>query len=606
MSAVDDIKQRLDIVDVLSSYLRLEKAGSNLKALCPFHTEKTPSFIVFPRRQSWRCFGCGASGDVFGFIMKREGIEFGEALRVLAERAGVTLAPRKAQSRQDQERERLRHINEAAASYYHHCLLHGPAAHQAREYVKRRELTPETVEGFQLGFSPGEGLRQHLLDSGFSEAEQVAAGLVVHREDRSYEFFRHRLMFVVRDSRGSALGFGARALDDTMPKYLNSSQSAVFDKGSVLYGIDRAANSIREQDLAIIVEGYMDVLTAHQHGITNVVASMGTALTEKQLKLLKGLTKRLALALDPDAAGDAATLRGIDACRRTLDRRETVLPDSLGTTSRLDSEIKIIPLPEGKDPDNVIRESMELWRGLVDGAVPFTEHLLALVAAKKMDYRQVLPLITELGDDVERELYLGKLARLVGVSERTLAGIAAQMRPSPKEKATTPKMRAAALETRAAASTGLRDAVEEYCLALLLQYPELGKKASALLPEHFERSENRELFTAWRNNPEPQAIAQALDAELHPHLEELALRPFPPTDEKGQERALADCICRLEERRLRAQQQFLTSEAVSIITAADDGEEQKLASLAEEAVDLDSKLVRGMKGKIRPPRGGEQ
>lgn len=604
MGEVDEIKQRLDIVDVLSGYLRLEKAGSNLKALCPFHTEKTPSFIVFPRRQSWRCFGCGASGDVFGFIMKREGIGFGEALRVLAERAGVTLAPRKAQGRQDQERERLHQINEAAASYYHHYLLHGPAAHQAREYVKRRELTPETVERFQLGFSPGEGLRQHLSDSGFSEAEQVAAGLVVHKEDRSYEFFRHRLMFVVRDPRGRALGFGARALDDTMPKYLNSPQSAVFDKGSVLYGIDGAANSIREQDLAIIVEGYMDVLTAHQHGITNVVASMGTALTEKQLKLLKGLTKRLALALDPDAAGDAATLRGIDACRRALDRRETVLPDSLGTTSRLDSEIKIIPLPEGKDPDNVIRESMELWRGLVDGAVPFTEHLLALVAAKKMDYRQVLPLITELGDDVERELYLGKLAGLVGVSVDTLRGIAAQMRPSRP----TPKERAAALETRAAASTGLRDAVEERCLSLLLQYPELRTKASALLPEHFERSENRELFTAWRNNPEPQAIAETLDAELHPHLEELALQPLPPTDEKGQEQALADCIYRLEKRRLTAQLQFVTSQAEPMIAAAGgrEGEGQNLAPLLEETIDLQSKLVRGTKGETRPPRGGEQ
>ncbi len=332
MSTIDDIKQRLDIVDVISSYLKLEKAGRNFKALCPFHQEKTPSFFIFPERQSWRCFGCGAGGDLFSFVMKKEGTDFGETLKMLADKAGVSLE-RKKETIESKLTDRLYQINEAAAQYYHNLLLQAPAAEHAREYViNKRGLTSKTIDDFQLGFSPGEGLKKHLLELGYSEKELLTARLLGEKEGRIYDLFRHRLMFPIRDIKGRVVGFGARALDDSMPKYLNSPQTAIFDKSSILYSIDRAKGAIREKQLAVIVEGYMDVVTAHQHGFTNVVASMGTALTDKQIKVLKGLTKSLAFALDPDVAGDAATLRAIEVALSSLDRESLEMPTWLGTT----------------------------------------------------------------------------------------------------------------------------------------------------------------------------------------------------------------------------------------------------------------------------------
>jgi DNA primase len=315
MGVIDEVKLKLDIVQVISEYVPLKKAGRNYKSACPFHSEKDPSFFVFPERQSWHCFGaCGTGGDIFSFIMKKEGVDFGQALRLLATKAGVTLIEQAGHRREAEshERESLFEINEAAASYYHHLLLTASSAKAANDYITGRGISADTIKDFQIGYAP-EGwdtIKQLLQGKGYTEAELLTAGSLVEGESKNrYDRFRNRLMFPIRNIQGKVTGFGGRALDDSLPKYLNSPQTPVFDKSSSLYGIDRAKTYIRQQDRAVIVEGYMDVLAAHQYGYKNVVASMGTAMTDKQLAILKGLTRNLVLALDADAAGEEAVAR---------------------------------------------------------------------------------------------------------------------------------------------------------------------------------------------------------------------------------------------------------------------------------------------------------
>ena len=595
MGTVDEIKQRLDIVDTVSSYVNLEKSGRNFKGLCPFHEEKTPSFFVFPDRQTWKCFGCGAGGDLLSLVMKKEGVDFSEALRILADKAGVSL-DRNKEVAEVKLTDRLHQVNEAAAQYYHNFLLHEAAAEVARAYVDKRDLDPKTVADFQLGFSPGEGLRGHLLGQGFRENELLAVGLLGKKENRIYDLFRRRLMFPIRDVKGNVLGFGARALDDSMPKYLNSPQTAIFDKSGTLYGIDRAREAIREKGFAIIVEGYMDVITAHQHSIANVVASMGTALTEKQIKGLKGLTKSLSFALDPDVAGNTATMRGIEIARRSLDREQLGMPTWMGTTSKLRAEIKLISLPEGKDPDALIREDPQLWQQLVDQALPLIDHLIAVVTSKldltrpegkSSAIEQVLPLIAELEDDVEREFYLGKLASLLGVSEKVLVGMAARLYRTPREKR-------ARATSKPPSTSYSGDRIEEYCLSLLLQHPELKSQAKVLMPEHFEHSENREVYVAWRDASSSDELSLMVDNDLQEHFKMLYERLLPPAEYAEWEKALADCVHRLEERRLRLQEEFFTSEGVSILSAGEDIDSARLAVIQQKTTEVDAQLTKGM------------
>ncbi len=591
MSTIDDIKQRLDIVDVASSYLKLEKAGRNFKALCPFHQEKTPSFFIFPERQSWRCFGCGAGGDLFSFVMKREGTDFGETLKILADKAGVSLE-RKKETIESKLTDRIYQINEAAAQYYHDLLRNSPAAEGARDYaMKKRGLTSETIDEFQLGFSAGEGLKKHLLERGYSEKELLSLRLLGEKDGRTYDFFRHRLMFPIRDIKVRVVGFGGRALDESMPKYLNSPQTAVFDKSSILYGIDRAKGPIREKKLAVIVEGYMDVITAHQYGFNNVVGSMGTALTEKQLNVLKKLTRNLAFALDPDTAGDAATLRAIEIARRSLDREDLEMPTWLGGTSRLKADMKIISLPKGKDPDVAIKEDPQTWQQLVDHALPLMDHLLAVTALKfdlskpedkSRATEQLLPMIIELDDDVQREFYLNKLSNLVGVNDKTLRGIAARLQRTRSEKVVKP-------ELKPSTHANLGDPAEEQCLCLLVKYPELRGKAEelGLSPEHFANSENRELFVAWRNAPDFKDLFITIDIALQDHLKALCNMALPPADERKTEKALADCILSLERKGLRT----LKEQEESLLSDAEnEGRREDVAILQQKGIEINLKL----------------
>ena len=592
MSVIDEIRQRLDIVDVVSDYVSLKKSGRNFKALCPFHTEKTPSFFVFPERQSWRCFGsCATGGDIFSFVMKKEGSDFGEALRLLAQRAGVTLVSKGKGKAVDEEVDRLYQINEAAALYYHHLLLNTKGAQRARSHLESRGVSQEMVESFQLGFSPDswDALIRHLVGRGYGEEELLAAGLVVEKEGGGRrDLFRNRLMFPIRNEPGRLVGFGGRALDDTIPKYLNSHQSAVFDKSGILYGIDRAQGAIREQGLAIIVEGYMDVIAAHQHGMANVVASMGTSLTQRQVEVIGRLTRNLALALDADAAGEEATLRGLEVARHAFSHRLTSPPDWLGGTSKLRGSLRIILLPRGRDPDEVIRESPENWRRLVAEASPVVDYFFGAFTSKldlskeedkAVAAEQLLPLISEIEDSVERELYLKKLAALVGVNEKTLAARASELRPTKGERA----KRAVSLPP----SQLLRHPIEEYLLSLLLQHPELRGRGEEIPPDCFEGTESRELFLAWRHFTDVETLRQNIDVNLHQHLDSLMERVLPPSTEGELETALEDSLRRLGEQRLR---RLKVLEEMLISEAESEGDMEEVQALLEKAREPSAQL----------------
>jgi DNA primase len=621
MSVVDEIKQRLDIADVVSDFVALKKSGRNFKGLCPFHTEKTPSFYVFPERQSWHCFGgCATGGDVFSFVMKKEGLDFGQALKLLAQRANVSLPTREKDRKTEDKRERLYQINEAATRYYHERLLKDKASETARRYLEKRGVSPASIEAFQLGFSldAWDALGQHLLGQGYNTDELVAAGLVRQKEGgKVYDVFRNRLMFPIRNEWGRVIGFGARALDDSLPKYLNSPQTAMFDKSGALYGIDLAKEAIRAQGQAIIVEGYMDAIIAHQYGIANVIASMGTSITLKQMELIKGFTRNLALALDADAAGDAATLRGLETARQAFSEKLMSGPDRLGFSfeqpdrlradSKLRASLKIIELPQGKDPDEVIAENVDNWRNLVDKATSLMDYIFAAVTAKldlsreedrTLAVERLLPLIAETEDALQREHYLKTLAALVKVEEKTLLNIASSRRPTRKEKARG----AIALPP----TQPFRYHLEEYCLCLLLQHPELKEKAR-LLSEHFEGTENRQVFLAWQSTPDAETLRLCLDVNLHHHLDSLLNRELPPSNAKELEKALIDSQRRLEERRLRS---LKVLEEALISEAESDGDKNVIKEptemLLQKALGPSDQLRNIFLAGSKPERKGAQ
>jgi DNA primase len=441
MSSIDEIKSRIDIVDLVSESVQLRRTGKNYIGFCPFHPNtRTPSFVVFPATGTWRCFGqCSEGGDIFSFTMKKQSWDFQETLKYLAEKAGVQLKPPTPEELvAEEEHAQLRSILEEAATYYHHQLRETPEGQKALAYLKGRGLSDEIIETFGLGYAPNalEAIIRYFNGKGRSVTNLKEAGLVSERDDGSnYDKFRHRIIFPIRDARGRMAGFGGRVLNpEDIPKFLNSPQTAVFDKSALLYGLERARTPIRALDQAVIVEGYLDVIALHQAGFTNTVSPMGTALTEHQLRLLKRLTQRFILALDPDAAGDKATLRGLQIARQTMDRESEPVFDARGLMaheSRLQADIRVTTLPAGMDPDDVVNADPAEWQRILENAKPVVIHVMeTLATGRNVDdpktrseiANQVLPLINEVPDAIERDTYRQRLARLIKVDERLLTG----------------------------------------------------------------------------------------------------------------------------------------------------------------------------------------
>ncbi len=449
MSVTDEIKSRLDIVEVVSDYLPLRKSGSSYSGFCPFHpNSNTPAFVVFPSSQSWRCFGaCAEGGDLFSFVMKKEGWDFKETLKVLADRAGVELQEYSRVDHAQQEVEdQLTDLLTAAADYFHQLLLYAPQAEAARQYIARRGFSDETLDTFKVGYALNswDACRTHFHMQGYNDEDLLDAGLLTANEEKGtrYDRFRNRLMVAICDVNGRIVGFGARTLDpDGIPKYLNSPQTAVFDKSRLLFGLDKSKRHIREARQVVIVEGYMDVMQAYQSGFRNVVAQMGTALTEQQLRLVKRYTKRFVLALDADAAGISATMRSLEVARGTLDRETDIRFDARGlirNEGRLQADIRVATLPEYQDPDDIIRNDPTEWPKLVGQAKPIVAYVIDIVTgdldmndakAKTAAAQQVLPLINDVADPIEREHYRQLLARTLKIDERVLLKV---QLPSPR------------------------------------------------------------------------------------------------------------------------------------------------------------------------------
>ncbi|MCC6238169.1 MAG: DNA primase [Dehalococcoidia bacterium] len=531
MSTIDDVKARLDIVETVGSYVAdLKRAGRTYKACCPFHNERTPSFTVDPERGTWHCFGaCSTGGDVIEFVRRAEGLDFREALRVCAERAGVELRPPTAREREQREaHERLLQANEAAAIFFQSQLL-GPGGADALAYLEKRGVDATTRQTWQLGYAPAgwRTLVEHLTARGFTEGDLVAAGLAVESDDRSrgaYDRFRDRVIFPTRDARGRMIGFGARALrPEDEPKYLNTPQTPLFDKGASLYGIDRAHEEARRADRAIVVEGYMDVIAAHQFGQRNVVASMGTAITPAQMEQLKRFTQNVVLALDADVAGAEATLRAVEVAAQASDRTSAPTVDWRGLVSYQDvlqADIRVVTLPAGEDPDSLVRADPERFRTLIAAARPVLDHLFDAVSARfdLTDVRArsraldaLAPAVAGVTDAVVRAHYVQRLARMLQLDEQAVVALLSRQRgqrPAPVANRKEERQARKSAVTSAPARDG-----EAGLLQLLLHRAESLDVRDHIEADVFEDSAHRRLFELWRDGQLASPPAD-LDEEL--------------------------------------------------------------------------------------------
>jgi len=533
--AVAEIRERIDIIDLIQGYVpSLKKTGRSFKGLCPFHQEKSPSFVVFPDSQNFHCFGCGKGGDLFTFYMLVENTEFRDALKELAIRAGVTLDVATAPAPEhDAHRKRLIDANELAATFFSHVLAKARQGEAGRKMVEERRISPEMVERFRLGFAPESwsDLLNFLTSRDVPAEVAHEAGLLQTRDNGGhYDRFRNRLMFPIRDRDGNVVGFGGRAVGDAMPKYLNSPQTPVFDKSSLVYALDLAKEPIRKIGDVVIVEGYMDVIAAHQFGFENVVASMGTALTESQAALVKRGSTRIVLALDADAAGQMATIRGIETMQDALDADVQPVPDAAGIIRferKLKTQISVVHLPEGKDPDELIRKSPDTWPSIVASARPFMDFTIETLTRsvdladpkqKSAVVQQMAPLLQQVSDRIVQGHYISMLARRLGLEDRLVLAEVRKARLGGRPSAQRHGVSADAIERVARRST------EDYVVALFLKHPDLTRDVVARIPiEELNDVRNRELVKVLRDESvaelAPEQIVVALDDQLADYAE---------------------------------------------------------------------------------------
>jgi DNA primase len=467
MSDVDEVKTRLDIADIVGSRITLKKAGRNFKALCPFHNEKSPSFIVSPDRQTFKCFGCGKGGSVIDFVMEYEHLDFPEALELLAEKAGVKLTHRPADTPESRVRRQIFEVNHLAAEFYHYLLTKHALGERARDYLKNRGVSDKVIKTFMLGYSPNswDGLLKFLLKKGYDGKLLEQAGLVI-RSNRNYQDqarnyydrFRGRVMFALRDHRANIIGFSGRQLEAQVKeaKYINSPETPVYIKGNVLYGLDVTRDAIRDAGEAIVMEGEFDVISSFQAGISNAVAIKGSALTEAHVALLKRFTEKLVFALDSDLAGDAAARRGI------------TIADRAGL------DLKVAVIPQGKDPDDAVREDAAAFKKAVKSAIPVYDYYIlsavnryeeATPYGKKKIGEELLPVINEISNPIVQAHYMKKLAETLAVSEQVIAAGMKKLARKPEQIA----RRMSERQDEKRESVSREERLEMYVLAIILQ-----------------------------------------------------------------------------------------------------------------------------------------
>ena len=589
-----EVKSKLTVVDVVGETVQLRKAGTTLKGLCPFHAEKTPSFIVTPARETWHCFGCGDGGDIFSFVMRRDGIAFPEALRRLAQRAGVEIDERT--SREDAHRKRLHEVLDTAFAFYHAVLVGSETGAAALAYLHGRGFTDETIERAQLGYAPPDWdalVRTLERKRQIGAPELVEVGLATPRRSSRgvYDRFRGRVLFPIRDATGNATGLGGRilpapptsapspapAVEPEGPKYLNSPATPLFDKSRTLYPLDRAKAAIRKSGIAVIVEGYTDALMAHQAGFDNVVASLGTALTPRQVALLtRYAAKKIVLAYDVDPAGERAGTLSVTALEQLT--RQLAAADA---GVELD-EVRVARLPDGTDPDELIRDAPDAWREAIRTAAPIVDYLIDF-HARSADMRTtggrarfidlILPTLRTVRNPVLRDGYLQRLRQVSGVEERVLLE---SLHRAP-ESARGGSAGSGAGESRITAASVLGspdafdpkavlraiDPVERDLLRFLLSVPETQEETAArLAPSDLPSQPARELWTAMlalRDDPpyttERVFARLAADPETQALLVALLERrdagtDAGTTDPRVASQGIEQCLLRLELDRL--------------------------------------------------------
>lgn len=456
MDEVSQIREKTDIVSFIQEYIPLKKAGRNFKANCPFHNEKTPSFMVNPERQRWKCFGCQKGGDIYTFLMEYERLEFPEALRMLAKRAGVELTARPVDAAQRTQKERIYSVNNLAREYYHYILTKHRVGRKASEYLEKRGVTSRLIDTFMLGFAPGDGvsLSDYLLKKKkFPPQDLYDAGLAANYGGRVRDFFRDRLIFPLIDHRDNTVGFAGRLLDANaaVAKYINTRDTLVYHKGEHVFGLNITKDAIRKANHVILCEGEFDVISCFHHGITNVVGVKGTALTENQVNLLKRFAEKVTFAFDGDKAGQEAIIR------------------SLPLIEKKDLASTVIEIPFGKDPDEALQKEPGSFKKAVREDQPAYDYLLTKAAAafdpetaegKKQITDRLLPLFSNIKNEIIKEHYLKKAAGLLDTSYESIQRETQRLivREQPRVPKVSPESKRSKEET-----------LEEYLLSLIIQ-----------------------------------------------------------------------------------------------------------------------------------------
>ncbi len=414
---LEEIRNRCDIVDIISEYVPLKPAGKGFKALCPFHEEKTPSFMISTEKQLFHCFGCGEGGNVFNFVMKFEKVDFFESVKMLAKKAGVILpADEKKENLLYRQKERMYKLNSLTANYFREYLFRAPRGKKIINYLKKRGINDKTVEKYRLGYAPDKWdvLTNFLKKKGYSYEELIKAGLIKKSkiEGKYIDYFRDRIIFPIFNVQGKIIGFGGRVLDDSLPKYINSPETLIYNKGSNLYSLNFAKEDIRKKNRVIVVEGYTDILIVQQYGFNNGVASLGTALTTKQIELIKRFTDTVIIAYDADSAGNMATLRSLDLLIKA------------------GLEIKVIALPQGNDPaDFLIKKGNKAFQSLIDSSLSlmnyklkllYARHSINTIEGKVKIIKEILPTLNVIDNEVELRAQIKKISEELKLSEEAI------------------------------------------------------------------------------------------------------------------------------------------------------------------------------------------
>ena len=583
MNQVEEIKQKVDIVQVIGERVSLKKAGRNYKGLCPFHSEKTPSFMVSPELGVFKCFGCGEGGDVLTFLEKYEGMTFLEALEYLADRVGVKLESYKP-SRQDIRQKRLLEIMDLASEFYAWILNEHQLGEKARNYLKSRKVFGEARKNFKLGYAPQawRSVSDFLMKKkGYKLEELVAVGLVIQRGQSYYDRFRGRIMFPLRDARGRVLGFSGRVLEATAKeaKYINSPETVLYAKRKMLYGLFENKQAIKRENSLVLVEGEMDMIASWQAGIKNVVAIKGSAFTEEQAQLIKRYTSKVILALDADVAGEEAIKRAMEIA------------------DRLDLSVRVAEIRGGKDPGEVASDNPKLWREMVKRSVAYYDFLIDSLLARvdekseegiKRVMREVGEALVKISNVVVRAHYVKKLAQKLGVSEEVISEELERM----EKKAKLANLQTKIRKIETAKGLSRRERLEEFVLSLIFQGGERMKdKAQQLNEDWFDNPALKKIYLAykqWSEKLDLAKMAEKLPVELQDKLRRVWLKDLSEIEENRWEKEFEKASRELEELFIREEMSRL---AKRIAKVEKEGKEEELKQLQAKFAGLSKRLA---------------